>query len=230
MAIKLPDRIATITAKRVRNDLLKEKGLLSPKAHRHESAKDQKELTEAIGAWSVGFIDIETTGLGADFGHILCACIKPAGSTEMITLRIDDYKGYKKELCNDKALVLAIRDKIALFDVLVHYNGDQFDLPFIDTRLAIHGERRAPLVHSIDLLPIVKKKLRLHSNRLDTVAVALGLANQKTRLEPQIWQRASHGSRSDLDYIVEHCQADVYVLEETFKRLKDYIDSIFRRR
>lgn len=230
MKTKLPLRFERITSKRVRNDQLHENPLHDPKADREEAIKDQKALADTLGVWSVGFLDIETTGLGADFGHVLCACIKPMVSADMITLRIDDYKGYKKELCNDKALVLAIKEQIAKFDVLVHYNGDQFDLPFIDTRLAIHGERRAPLVHSIDLLPIVKKKLRLHSNRLDTVATALGLVHQKTKLDPQVWQRASHGSKADLDYIVEHCEADVYVLEETFKRLKDYIDSIFRRR
>ena len=222
--------MASITAKQVRRSKRKTGGVPSPRVATLEAEEDVRELNGALNAWSVGFLDIETTGLGADFGHILGACIKSAESSKVLTLRIDDYKGYRHNLCNDKPLVLDIVKEMSRFDVLVHYNGDNFDLPFIDTRLTIHGHSRSPLVHSIDLLPIVKRKLRLHSNRLDAVAVALGLSNQKTKLLPMTWQRASHGSKVDLDYIMEHCVADVLVLEEAFKRLKGYIDTIFRRR
>lgn len=219
-----------ITAKQVRKSKEKGAGVPKPRQAQAEAQVDVKAMGGALDVWSIGFLDIETTGLGADFGHILGACIKPSTSQKIITLRIDDYPGYKKNLCDDKPLVLDIVKEMSKFDVLVHYNGDMFDLPFIDTRLAIHGERRSPLVHSVDLLPLVKRKLRLHSNRLDSVAVALGLDNQKTKLQPMVWQRASHGSKGDLDYIMEHCEADVLVLEEAFRRLKGYVDTIFRRR
>lgn len=220
----------SITAKQIRQRKLKNGNLVNPKSVQAEAEADVKEIGSAFDIWTIGFLDIETTGLGADFGHVLGACIKPANSTQIRTFRIDDYKGYKKNLCNDKPLVLDLVKAMTEYDVVVHYNGDMFDLPFIDTRLAIHREKRSPLIHSIDLLPIVKRKLRLHSNRLDSVAVALGLSNQKTKLQPMVWQRASHGSKEDLDYIMEHCEADVLVLEEAFRRLKAYVDTIFRRR
>lgn len=227
---KLPVRFERITAKQVRNRKIRGDSLPSPKKQREEALKDHSEIHSALGGWRVGFLDIETTGLGADFGHILCACIKPSVKSSILTLRLDDYKGYHKDLCNDLLLVKDIRAAMDEYDVLVTWNGDNFDLPFIDTRLVVHGEKRAPLVHSIDLLPICRKKLRLNSNRLDSVAVALGLVHEKTKLQPQIWQRASHGSKVDLDYIVDHCKADVLVLEETFNRFRGFIDAVFRRR
>lgn len=221
----------SITAKQIRNTKLKKGVLPSPKDKTEEAHNEVKSMSAALGSWNVGFLDIETTGLGADFGFALCACIKSGNSDKTYTFRIDDYKGYRKDLCNDKPLILDICKAIDDFDVIVHYNGDNFDLPFLDTRLAIHGEkRRVSLIHSVDLYPIVKKKMRLNSNKLDTVATALGLSEQKTKLVPQIWLRASHGSKEDLNYIVEHCQADVLVLELAFTRLKPFIDTIFRRR
>ncbi len=221
----------SITAKQVRKKLLKEDLFPNPKDKQYEAEEEVTVMAQALGVWNLGFFDIETTGLGADFGFVLAACIKPATSDKIITLRIDDYKNYKKDLCNDKQLVVDISKEIENFDVICHYNGDAFDLPFLDTRLAIHGlHKRVSLIHSIDLLPIIKKKMRLHSNRLDTVSHALGLSEEKTKILPQVWQRASHGSKKDLDYIVEHCQKDVIVLEEVFKRLKPFIDTIFRRR
>lgn len=221
----------SITAKQVHKSKVKKGKYPNPKENRAEAESEVKTMEEAIGTWNLGFLDIETTGLGADFGFVLAACIKPASNKEIITFRIDQYKSYKKKLWDDKQIILDIANEIEKFDIVCHYNGDNFDLPFLDTRLAIHGiKRRISLIHSIDLLPIVKRKMRLHSNRLDTVACALGLQEEKTRLLPQVWQRASHGSKEDLDYIVEHCQQDVLVLEEAFKRLKIFVDVIFRRR
>lgn len=221
----------SITAKQVHRKKTKKGDLPDPKEATNLAETEIKSMNKALATWNLGFLDIETTGLGADFGFVLAACIKPAQSDKIITLRIDDYKDYKKDLCNDRPLILDIAKIVEDFDVIVHYNGDNFDLPFLDTRLAIHGEKkRVSLIHSIDLLPIVKKKMRLNSNRLDTVACALGLAEEKTKLLPQVWQRASHGNKQDLDYIVEHCERDVLVLEEAFRRLKGFIDTIFRRR
>ena len=133
-------------------------------------------------------------------------------------------------MSNDKKLVLETSRLLSQFDVLVHFNGDLFDFPFLDTRLAIHGQARLPLIHSIDLFPIVKRKLRLNSNRLANAAAALDLKHRKTALEPQVWKRAAYGSRVDMDYIVKHCVADLLVTEELFLRLKGYVDAIFRRR
>jgi len=221
----------SITAKQVRNNKIRKGEYPDPKLKTKEAEDEIKSMSSALGAWNLGFLDIETTGLGADFGFVLGACIKPANSDKIITYRIDDYKGYRKNLCDDKQLVLDIAKGVEEFDAICHYNGEMFDLPFLDTRLAIHGvHKRVSLIHSIDLLPIVKKKMRLNSNKLETVACALGLSEEKTRLLPQVWQQASHGSKKDLDYIIEHCEKDVLVLEEAFKRLKGFIDTIFRRR
>ena len=222
--------MASITAKQIGDRKRKQKQPFVPKNIQKEATENVELLGDQLNAWSMGFLDIETTGLGADFGFILGACIKPANSKQILTFRIDDSENYEHDLCNDRALVLRIKEAVERFDVIVHYNGQMFDFPFIDTRLAIWGEKRTALLHDIDLLPIVKRKLRLNSNKLDTVATALGLKHEKTKLEPMVWQRASHGSKPDLDYIMHHCEKDVLVLEEAFIRLKGFVDTIFRRR
>ena len=220
-----------ITAKQLRAKKLSKTDNIKPKTRTREAQADVENLSESLSTiWRVGFFDIETTGLGADFGHMLSGSIKPMHLDKVDVFRIDDYKVYKKDLCNDHQLVIDYRDALAKYDVLVHFNGENFDFPFIDTRLAIWDEERSALTHSIDLLPICRKKLRLHSNRLASVAAALGLRNRKTALDPQVWKRAAYGSKPDLDYIVEHNIADVLVTEEAFMKLRGHIDAIFRRR
>lgn len=220
----------SITAKQVGKRKEKNKPAFVPKEIQKEAQADVATFGKQLSSWSVGFIDIETTGLAADFGFILGACIKPSGSKKILEFRIDSYPDYRKDLCDDHRLVMDIKEAMSQFDVLIHFNGNDFDMPFIDTRLAIWGEKRSPLVHDIDLLPIVRKKLRLHSRRLDAVATALQVKHEKTKLDPMVWQRASHGSTKDLDYIMEHCRMDVVVLEEVFVKLKGFVDAIFRRR
>lgn len=221
----------SITAKQVKNSKNKKGKYPNLKENREVAHDEVKEMSTALKTWDVGFLDIETTGLGADFGFVLGACILSGNTGKTATFRIDDYKNYKNNLCDDKQLVLDICEEVDKYDVIVTYNGDNFDLPFLDTRLAIHGcKKRISLVHSIDLLPIVKRKLRLHSNRLDTVGRALGLTQEKTPLLPQTWIQASHGSKEDLNYIMQHCEKDVLVLQEAFVTLKQFIDSVFRRR
>ena len=214
----------SLTAKQIR------KAKRNPKEQVAQAAEDIKAMTAALKGWNVGVFDIETTGLAADFGHMISACVASVNTGKMQTFRIDDYKGYKKNLCDDKQLVLDFRDALAEYDVLIHFNGENFDYPFLDTRLAIYGEKRSVLTHTIDLLPICRKKLRLHSNRLSSVAAALDLKHRKTPLDIQVWKRASYGSSVDLDYIVSHNQADVLVTMEAFLRLKEHIDVIYRRR
>jgi uncharacterized protein YprB with RNaseH-like and TPR domain len=103
-------------------------------------------------------------------------------------------------------------------------------MPFIDQRLAVHNLNRIGSIHHIDLLPIARKKLRMHSNRLEAVAETLKVKTSKTHLLPEVWQRAGAGHKPSLDYIVEHNIADVQVLEEIFIKLKSFIDAIYRKR
>ncbi len=172
----------------------------------------------------IAFLDIETKDLNADngIGFILCASMKLAGKNKIHTVRIDENPDYKKKLYNDTACV----DGIAKWmhkvdpDYLVHYNGDFFDIPYINTRLVGAGKRPLPSTYkSLDHWKTARYSLKLRKFSLNVLAEHLGVEHHKTYYEPTIWQQAAYGHKPSLDKIVHHCELDVLVLEEVHDRV-----------
>jgi hypothetical protein len=175
----------------------------------------------------VAIFDLETSNLNADFGIILCGVVKPYKGKPRV-FRIDDYPLYKKDRANDREVTKAIRDELGEYDLWVSYNGKRFDVPFLNTRLMVHGfERMAPQKHS-DIYWLARYRLKLHSARLAVVQEFFGLKKHKTRIDGMHWARAMAGYRKDMDYIVDHCVKDVQVLEEVYVKMKQFIDKISR--
>ena len=172
----------------------------------------------------VAFLDIETTDLNADngLGFILCASMKLAGKEQNVkTFRIDSTPNYKKCLFNDTLVVDGITqwliDKDP--DLIVHFNGDNFDIPYINTRRVGAGKRPLPAARYMDHWKTCRYKLRLRRASLAVLSEHLKVRHRKTYFEPTVWQRAAYGSKKDLDKIVHHCELDVVVLEECHDRV-----------
>ncbi len=72
----------------------------------------------------VAVFDIETTGLNAGFGVVLCAVIKFFGPDETRIYRADDYPAWQKgERANDKDLVADILAGLEEADIVVGHNA-----------------------------------------------------------------------------------------------------------
>ena len=183
----------------------------------------EKPKQSAIKKLRVGYLDIETSNLVADFGMILTWYIKAAGKNHydfaIITKKeIHDYSF-------DKRVVSELLDALDNYDVLyVHWGVDRrFDIPFIRTRAFVHNlENKLPKRMEkfiLDTWPIARNKLKLHSNRLDSIAEVLGIPVKKTPLSPKRWNLARAGHPDSLEYIALHNKRDVQILERIHKKL-----------
>jgi len=127
----------------------------------------------------------------------------------------------------DKRLIRQVALDIHRFDrIYSYYGGDaRFDIPFLRTR-ALEWNLPFPLygdLSHIDIYSIVKRKLCLHSRR-QAVACKLVLGKtRKTELEPKIWQKGRLGYPDAIEYIMEHCEADVLDLQELTEHLLGFI-------
>lgn len=177
----------------------------------------------------MAYFDIEATDLKGNFGRLLCMSVADVFGN-VRTLRADDpqYRGTK--IRDDRLLACAIRDYLETFDVWVGWNSRMYDIPFINTRLLIHGERplRQDIMHIDPMWKAGRFSLTLHSRRLDAVAKTFRLAEQKTPLDFDVWQDAAMGETEAIDYVVKHCEADVLVLREAFDVLKVLIKNLHR--
>lgn len=165
------------------------------------------------------FFDIESTNLSANFGTILCISYKWNFEKEVHTISITDFPEFQKDPTNDKQVVKEFKKVYEEADFTVAHFGARFDIPMINTKLIMHHLSPLPNTRLIDTWWIAKHKLKLNSNRLETLIAALGLKHKKTPLSGPIWIRATAGHRASIEYITTHCESDVKALEEAYNKL-----------
>src|SRR5688572_12339900 len=83
--------------------------------------------------------DLETTNLNANFGFILCGCVKETGKP-IKTVAITDFPRYKADPTNDKDVCKALAKLVSEADIWSTWYGARFDVPFLNSRLIYHGE------------------------------------------------------------------------------------------
>ena len=101
------------------------------------------------------FLDLETTGLGGEALIFLVGLLHREG---------DCYR-LRQWFCHDVVaegrVLLRLAKELARRPTVVTYNGDSFDLPFIDRRMRFHRLDGVPAgVSSVDLLAVVRKCYR----------------------------------------------------------------------
>jgi len=171
----------------------------------------------------IAFVDIETNNLHADFGYIICYSIKELdGNIIHNSVTPKEIHSYNF----DKRLLREFFRDVKPYDRLVVYYGKnyRFDIPFLRTR-ALKWNLPFPQYGEeflTDVFDLVKGKLRLHRNRLETACDLLDIPAKGHRLNPDIWLKAMAGSQQALEYIQVHCDEDVVSLEEVYKRLEGF--------
>lgn len=191
--------------------------------HRHNGIDHSKCYDEHFNDQKrIGYLDIETSGLFANFGIMLAYCIKEEG-TDKIYGRCVKPKEMKTFL--DKHIVEDCVKDMQNFDVIITYNGTRFDFPFIRTR-ALKNKVTFPkymdLMHK-DVYYMARGRLRLHRKSMEVVSYSLNIPG-KTHVIGDKWINATirHDEKCLME-ILEHCKQDVIVLEKVYNELKDYV-------
>lgn len=166
------------------------------------------------------FFDIESTNLKASFGLTLCVGYMEMNDEEPKVPSLLDFERAKRDHRFDRDLLAHVSQELAKADCWVTYNGINFDLPFLQTRLLKHGLQPLPPVPHVDLYYLVKHKLRLHRSSLATVTEFYDLDHRKTNINFDDWFDATMGCKSAMKQVVEHCKLDVLVLREAYLKLR----------
>jgi uncharacterized protein YprB with RNaseH-like and TPR domain len=170
----------------------------------------------------VGFFDIETSSLVADFGIVI---------TWYILGRDGEYHGRtitKEEVTEldipDQFLMNELSQELNNWDLLYTYNGTRFDLPYVRTRCTIAGidfPSYGALKHK-DIYFIIKNKFRLHRKSQEIAAEMLLGETEKTHWSAKYWIKAVQGDPKALDYIDKHCRIDCAELKAITEKVIDF--------
>lgn len=190
-----------------------------------------------VDGYKIGYLDIETDGLKADWNTMLTWCLKEKdGPTayDVIT---------REELIDgdgDKRIVSSLVDEMLKYKIIVTYYGTGFDIPFTRTRAMYHGlyfpsyvnelyenksgntiVKSVPELLHFDLYYMVKSKMCLASNKLENATQFLGIEG-KTPISKNDWRRAKYGDPDALAEVLRHNVGDVEILEALHDRLEPF--------
>lgn len=171
----------------------------------------------------VMLFDLETTNLKADFGYLLAVGYKFLGEKKPTVLSIKHTNGVTKFRSAEKALVKAFREVYLSADVIVTYNGKRFDVPYLNAKMLEYDLGILPNLPHVDHYWTVKNNLGISRKSLQNAAYYLKLSAEKTPVEGRIWVDAMMGDRKALKYIVDHCAADVDILEELHYKIRGLV-------
>lgn len=122
----------------------------------------------------------------------------------------------------DFDIVNSLADIVEEADYIVYHNGDRFDLPTLNARMAYWG--RAPLAPSktIDTFKIAKSVFRFPSNSLDSVSSYLGLGESKIETKFSLWSGCMEMEEESFEEMLTYNIQDNVVLQRVFEALAPY--------
>lgn len=170
--------------------------------------------------------DIETTNLNADIGVMLTFGWHWRGEKEKArAISIHDFPLFKIRPWDDSEIVREAHKIMSEADSLIYHYGDDFDLPFVKTRMLKIG-KYFPRRHTVDTCKVAWRHLKL-SARLANLAEFLGVTPKKN-VPKEVWKKAGFGDIKSLEILRKRCVGDVVTLEEITERLTPYIKFINR--
>lgn len=123
---------------------------------------------------------------------------------------------------NDSRIVKSIWKLIDEADIIVAYNGLNFDIPRLNTRFIINGLQPPTTCNVVDPILIAKKQFAFSSNKMDNIATQLGLTN-KLDTDFNLWKSCMEGNEEALGYMLSYNKQDVNTLEEIYIKMLPWI-------
>lgn len=146
---------------------------------------------------------------------IICVAYSWLGSNKIESLQWKDG--------DDKDLLIKFSKLISEADIILHQNGDKFDVPWLRTRAIFHNIPFPAKINSLDTLQYARWGFYFNSNKLDYLGKYLGVG-QKVETPKDLWTKvAINGDKKALKEMVEYCKGDIKLLIDVYERLKPYL-------
>lgn len=144
------------------------------------------------------------------------------GKIESISI-VDDPKRFKKDHTDDYIVVKKIHEVLSKADMIVHHNGDKFDLKKFNARAISHGLEPVGETPCFDTLKEARKKFKFTSNRLGDLCEYLEVDHRKgTTSIRNAWVKATLGGKMAIRDIVKYGRKDIPTLRDLYKKLRPF--------
>lgn len=116
-------------------------------------------------------------------------------------------------------MLKVVRNLMDQADILVHWNGDRFDEPWLQAEFALYDIPEPSPCTPLDLMKATKRKLRLLSYKLDYVAQYFGLGQKIKHGGFRLWVQCMAGDEKAWRAMARYCKQDVLLLPAIRHRL-----------
>ncbi|MCI0527239.1 MAG: ribonuclease H-like domain-containing protein, partial [Nitrospira sp.] len=117
-------------------------------------------------------------------GRVLCFAAKWEGEDEVMFVSENDRPN---RTTAHKKMIRTIHQILHDADAIVHYNGNKFDIPTLNTEFLSYGMTPPPPTAQIDLMAAAKKRFRLPSYKMEFVARIMGIERKLRHRGPDLW-------------------------------------------
>jgi hypothetical protein len=155
---------------------------------------------------------------------LFCWAAKWAGEKQVKSDKLTPEETANKD---DSRIAESLAELVRQADVVVAHNGDRFDVPRLSTRLLLQGLEPLGPVETIDTLKLARKSLSLTHNKLDNLALRLGLG-AKLKTDFELWERVYNGDEVAMQLMLRYCKHDVVLLEQVFDKLRPHVNGLRR--
>jgi uncharacterized protein YprB with RNaseH-like and TPR domain len=171
-------------------------------------------------------LDIETTSLHADTGHLVCAVVG-----DFWTSKLKSYVVKRPE--HEKDALEQLLKRVGRSHVLLTWRGSSFDVPWLVTRCLKLSVDPSPVYapRHIDLATVVERELRLSNTSLWNVVRFLGLERVEESIGadvPMLYEEALLGRKGGFSKILRHCREDVQLTIAVARALRPVLAQVFR--
>lgn len=122
-------------------------------------------------------------------------------------------------------MILAAHELLTEADVVMHYNGDRFDLPRLNTEFVMHELTPPAPYKSIDLYKVVKNNFQFTSNKLAYISDQLGLTGKVKHSGHDLWVRCLAGDPKAWAEMKKYNVQDTRLLEELYDKLRPWVSN-----
>lgn len=142
---------------------------------------------------------------------------------KIITKGWPDYKGYKKGIKDDTAIVKDIWQLFNDADVIVVQNGRAFDIKTMNSRFLKHSLTPPSPYKIVDTKTEAKKYLRLPSYSLDDICDYFGIGRKQEHEGFPLWKKCMDGDMAAWKRMLNYNKKDVVLTEKLYIKLRPWM-------
>lgn len=150
-------------------------------------------------------------------GYILCFAARWADSDT-----IDFWSEWDH---GEDTMVLAAWNYMDEADAIIHFNGNKFDIPRLNSEFLVHRLGPPSPSHQIDLYQTVSRKFKVLSRSMNHMLKLLSLDSKLEHKGMALWTDVMNGDKEAQRIMEDYNCRDVEVMEDLYMQLRPWMDN-----